>query len=98
MFDSLLQFEDLLANPAFVALIVTLIVDIGGFLGNKVRDAKVGFDPGMFAETLFKYEVFIPLLSFAFPLKYAIVGAFLIDIAMRSIKKLKEPTTSVIAS
>ena len=90
MFDALLQYEDLLLNPAFVALIVTVIVDVGGYLGNKVRNAKVGFDPGMLAETLIKYEVFIPLLSFAFPLEQAVVGAFLIDIATRTIKHLKE--------
>ena len=90
MFEALLQYEDLFANPAFVALIVTFIVDIGGYLGNKVRNAKVGFDLGMLGETLVKYEVFIPLLSFAFPLEQAVVGAFLIDIATRTIKKLKE--------
>ena len=90
MFDAILQYEDLLLNPVFIAFIVALIVDIGGYLENKVRDAKVGFDSGMIAETIIKYEVFIPLLSFAFPLEHAVVGAFIIDVATRVITKLKK--------
>ena len=90
MFESILQYEDLLLNPVFIAFIVALIVDIGGYLENKVRNAKVGFDSGMIAETIIKYEVFIPLLSFAFPLEQAVVGAFIIDVATRVIKKLRK--------
>ena len=90
MFESILQYEELLLNPIFIAFIVALIVDIGGYLENKVRTAKVGFDSGMLAETIIKYEVFIPLLSFAFPLEQAVVGAFIIDVATRVITKLKK--------
>ena len=90
MFESILQYEDLLLNPIFIAFIVALIVDIGGYLENKVRNAKVGFNSGMIAETIIKYEVFIPLLSFAFPLEQAVVGAFIIDVATRVITKLKK--------
>ena len=93
MFDALLQFEDLFANPLIIAFIVSLIVDIGGYLSNKARNAKIGFDPGMLAETVIKYEVFIPLISLAFPLEYAIIGAFAIDILTRLVKKLKTPET-----
>ena len=90
MFDAILQYEELLLNPVFIAFIVALIVDIGGYLENKVRNANIGFDSGMMAETIIKYEVFIPLLSFAFPLEQAIVGAFIIDILTRVVKKLKK--------
>ena len=90
MFESILQYEDLLLNPVFIAFIVALIVDIGGYIENKVRNAKVGFDSGMLAETIIKYEVFIPLLSFAFPLEQAVVGAFIIDVFTRVVKKLKK--------
>ena len=89
MFDAILQFEDLLLNPIFIAFIVALIVDIGGYLENKVRNSSTGFDTGMMAETIIKYEVFIPLLSFAFQLEYAIVGAFIIDVLLRVVAKLK---------
>jgi predicted permease len=89
MFDALLQFEDILKNPLFIAFIVSLIVDILGYIENKARNAKIGFDKGMLLETIAKYEVFIPLLSLAFPLEKAVVGAFLIDVITRVIKKLK---------
>ena len=90
MFDAILQYEDLLLNPVFIAFIVALIVDVLGFIGNKARDSGVDFDKGMLLETLVKYETFIPLLSFAFPLEKAIVGAFIIDVATRVITKLKK--------
>ena len=100
MFDALLQYEDLFANPAFVALIVTFIVDIFGYIANKARNSSIKFDVGMLVETLAKYEGSIILLSTFFPLEQAIVGGFLIDVATRTIKKLKEgfsPTAPVTA-
>ena len=89
MFDALLQYEDLLLNPAFIALIVTIIVNILGYVENKARNSGTSYTKGMFVETLAKYEVFIPLLSFAIPLEEAVAGALLIDVVTRVIKKLK---------
>ena len=100
MFDALLQYEELFLNPAFVALVVTFIVDIFGYIANKARNSSVSFDAGMLVETLAKYEGSIILLSVFFPLEQAVVGGFLIDVATRTIKKLKEgfsPTVPVAA-
>ena len=89
MFDALLQYEDLLLNPAFVALIVTFIVNILGYVENRARDSGTSYAKGKLIETLAKYEVFIPLLSFALPMEEAVVGALLIDVATRVVTKLK---------
>lgn len=90
MFDSLLQYEDLLLNPAFVALVVTLVVDILGYIENKARNSKVGFSKGMLLETFAKYEASIILLSTYFPIEQAVVGGFILDVATRVIKKLRD--------
>lgn len=89
MFDALLQYEDLLANPAFVAFVVTLIVDILGYIENKARNTSIGFSKGMLLETFAKYEASIILLSTYLPIEQAVVGGFIIDVITRVFKKLR---------
>ena len=89
MFDSLLQVENLLQNPAFVALIVTLIVDLLGYIENKARNSGMPFDKGMAIETLAKYEGFIIMFSTLLPIEQAVFWAFVADVATRLIKRFK---------
>jgi hypothetical protein len=84
--------EWLEANPAayrfLVALIVTIIVNICGYLANKARNKKISYDPGQFVETLLVYEPLIILLAEALPIEYAILGTIILDIWRRTYKAL----------
>lgn len=95
--DMLLESLDWLeANPAvyrfLVALIVTIVVNICGYLANKARKKEISYDPGQFVETLLVYEPLIILLAEALPIKYAILGALILDIWRRTYKALAPPT------
>ena len=89
MFDSLLQVENLLQNPAFVALIVTLVVDVLGYIENKARNSKIGFNTGMAIETLAKYEAIIIMFSTLLPIEQAVFWAFVADVVTRLVKRFK---------
>jgi len=86
--------EALKENPAayrlVIGLIVTMIINVFGYLANKVRDKKVAYDAGMLAETLLTYEPLILLLPEAMPTEWAIVGAIIVDIWRRTYKALTE--------
>ena len=89
MFDSLLQFENILINPIFVAFIVALIVDVLGYIENKVRNTETKFSVKMTLETLAKYEALIILFTTYLPIEQAVFGAFIADIVIRLVKRVK---------
>lgn len=85
------------ANPAayrlVVGLIVTIIVNVFGFLANLARNKEIKYDKGMFAETLMVYEPLILLLPEAMPMKWAIVGAIVADVWRRTYKAFSATKT-----
>lgn len=88
--------EYLEANPAayrlVIGLIVAVIINVFGFLANLARNKGLNYDKGMFAETLMVYEPLILLLPEAMPMKWAIVGAIIIDVWRRTYKALTAKT------
>lgn len=89
--------ESLEANPALyrllIGLIVAAVMNIFGYLGNKVADTSISYDPKKFGELLMVYEPLILLLPEAVPMEYAILGAIAVDITRRLILKLAPAPT-----
>jgi hypothetical protein len=85
--------EALESNPALyravVILIMTIIVNICGYLENRAVKKGLQYDPRKFAETLMTYTPLILVLPEFLPMKYAVVASLIIDIFRRTISHLK---------
>lgn len=81
------------SNPALyravVILIMTVTVNVCGYLENLARKKGLKYDKGMLAETLMKYTPLIIVLPEFLPMEYAIGAALILDIFTRTIAHLK---------
>ncbi|GAI36929.1 unnamed protein product [marine sediment metagenome] len=88
--------EALESNPAAyraaVILIMTVIVNVCGYIENRAAKKGLPYDKRKIAETLMVYTPLIALLPELLPMNQAIVGALIIDIFRRTISHLKGET------
>jgi len=85
--------EQLETNPALyrfvVLLVMTVVVNISGYFGNRVVNTKESYNGRKFVETLMFYTPLIALLPEVLPMEYAIAGSLALDIFVRTIAHLK---------
>jgi hypothetical protein len=80
--------DKILENPAFVGLLVTLIVGtVSGFMQNVFKKNDT-FDLKKFAETFFFYVPLLTLIGQFLPVSYGAVLLFVIDAFRRVLLKL----------
>ena len=79
-------------NPAFIGVIVTLIVGVvSGFMENWTITGEA-FNLKKLGETFFYYEPMIILFAQWLPIEYVVVFTFVIDIVRRIFKIFREQT------
>lgn len=80
------KLDAIFENPAFVGLIMTVVVGvISGYMENWVISGEK-FDVKKLGETFFLYEPLIILFAQWLPMEYAVVFVFSIDVLRRIFK------------
>ena len=85
-----------LENPWWAAIVITVLVNIFGYLENLAVEKGQTYLVGKFIETWMFYEPTLILLSQTFPMPYAAAIALIIDIARRAITRLKPIITNLL--
>jgi len=79
-----------LENPAFVGLVMALLVGLGGYLENWVRTGEP-FQLEKLAETFYLYEPILIGISQFLPIREATILVFMVDILRRIAYRIKPP-------
>lgn len=85
-----------LENPWWAAIVITILVNIFGYVENLTVETGQAYVVEKFVETWMFYEPTLIILSQTFPMPYAAVIALIIDIARRAITRLKPTVTNLL--